>query len=466
MPAHAGRWVTTKGLTIDTDTTSNVGLDRVDRESDTVLRIRPSLGLKRRGGRISMRMIYAPEARFYLQGTNSDHLWHRLRLTADAELVKNIFFLRIKANAGQALIDPASRVGFDSINNPDAFTQSFSLRIIPDLRIPLMRGEFARIRIRPGINYTVTADSAGGEGGINRGGSTTVVSVTSGNYFARMPWSLDYRNDVFDVDSDDNWGRASGTLGYRFDERYTVRFTFGYDSFQSDRAVDSDRQGDGFRWRTTLEWNPGPRTAVTLGIGEAFFGDDWVFNFRHRHKHTAIRASYYKNIEDVTTQLLDTEFIPFEDAFGNEILDPVTGQQLGVEVGTPALVNDVYLLERFRVSLTQGRGRTTATLNVRYDNRDYASSNLDSVDAVGDVILRRSLTPKTTGDLRLKYWDHREDHPDGQDFDEYSARVGFRYRVAERTTIGLYYIYTERTSNIPAQNFDEGRINLRLGISL
>jgi uncharacterized protein (PEP-CTERM system associated) len=463
---QAGRWRTTAGLTLNTDTTDNVGLDALDRETDTVVRLRARLGANRRGGRARLRFAYAPEARYYVNGTQNDEVVHRLRANGDVELVKKIFFLRLDAYANQALIDPRESAGFDTVSNPDAFTQTFGMRITPDFRIPLLRSDFAQVRIRPGINYTFTADSADREDGVRQGGSTTRVNITSGSYFPRMPWSIDYRNDVFDVDRDDSWGRASGTLGYRINSTYRVDFTVGYDSAKVDQGVADDRDTDGFRWRSTLRWTPNARTSLALGVGEAFFGDDWRLDFRHRHKRTSITASYYKNIEDFTTQLLEERTIPFVDPFGNEIVDPLTGEQLGVVVGTPVLVDEIYLVERFRFSISQSRGRTNGTFNVRYDKRDYSVSNLDSEDMVLSLRLNRRLTPKTTGNLRIEYWDSREDSAGGEDFEQYGAQLGFNYRLGPRTSVGLRYRYTDRSSSAPGQNFDEGRFNLNLAFNL
>jgi uncharacterized protein (PEP-CTERM system associated) len=466
LPAHAGRWRTAKGLTINSDTSSNIGLNSVERERDTVIRIRPSLSASRQGGRGSLRFSYGPSVNYYVGGTQSNRIRHRLRANGNAELIKEIFFLRMSATADQRLIDPAGRSGFDGVSNPDSVTQTFGIRITPDLRLPLVRGDFATIRISPGINYSFTADSAdsadGGDG-IRRGGRTTRVNIRSGRFFTRMPWSINYRNDVFDLDSDDSWGRASGTIGYRFSRQYQVNFTVGYDSAQ----IDSGRSdGSGFRWRGTLIWVPTTRTSLSLGFGEAFFGDDWELTLRHRHKHTSITARYYKNIETVTTSILDEQVIRFEDEFGNEILDPITGEELGILVGTPILVDDVFLLERARLSLSRGWGRTNARLSTSYTKRDYDSANLDSEDAILSLNLRRRLAPRTSATLRLAYQDHREDDANRNDFEEYGAQLGFNYALGPRTSVGFRYRYTDRNSSFPEQNFNEGRFNLNLAFRL
>jgi uncharacterized protein (PEP-CTERM system associated) len=326
----------------------------------------------------------------------------------------------------------------------------------------LLKGDFAQVRLRPGINYTLTADSADSDDGIRRGGTTTQLDITSGRFFPRMPWSINYRNDVFDVDKDDSWGRASGTLSYRFSARYRLGLTFGYDSAKRDDG----RDDGGFRWRSTLYWTPGPRTSLSFGIGEAFYGEDWIFTFKHRYKHTSITGRYYKNIETVTTSLLETEVIPLVDPLGNEIVDPITGRQLGVAVGTPALVDDVFLNERFNLRFARSWGRTSGNLSFNFSNRDYDDADLDSEELIVRLGLSRRLAPRTTTSLSVDYWDHREDAENAQDFEEYGAQLSFNYKLGPRTSVGLRYRYTDRDSSIPEQNFDEGRFNLNIGYRL
>lgn len=462
LAVHAGSWTFDKGFTLTSQTTNNVGLNTVDRESDTVILARPSISARRQGGRATARFIYAPRLRYYVGGTQDNRVDHTLRATGDVELVRDIFFLRASARATQSLIDPATGAGFDNVSNPDAFTQNFTFTLTPDIRFPLRAREYATVRIRPGINFVYTADSAGTQDGLNRRGRTTRIDIRSGRFFTRMPWSINYSNDVFDADTDDGIGRVSATLGYRLSERYRFDFTFGYDRGR----YDTDGDSSGIRWRGTFHWRPSRRTSFTLGFGEAFFGDDWTFNARHRHKHSVFTASYSVNVEDAAQTILGQETIVVTDPFGNEITDPVTGEPILFVVGTPILTDDVFINQRFRAGWAWSRGRTNVKLDARVDWRDYQTTDLDTLDGIVDLNLGRRVTRRTSGNLVLRYWDHSEDNPDAQDFYEIGAQLRMNYRLGERASMNLGYTYTDRNSSIPAQDFDEGRVTLGLAFRL
>jgi len=461
LPASASRWMFDKGLDIQSVTTGNVDLAGTDQQSDTVIRARPYLGIRRISGRTKARLFYAPDVRWYLQGTRDSKIGHTLRADSSTELVKRAFFLRLSARASQVLTDPASRAGFDNINNPDAYTQSFVFSVIPDFRLPLVNHKYASARFSPGVNYGFTADAAGGQSGLSQTGSTTRLDIVSGPYFNRMPWYLRYRNDVFDVNREDNWGRLDAGVRYRISANYSLNLSLGYDSL---RTEGQDNQG-GVRWHTTATWSPTARTSLSVGVGEAFFGTDWSLAFRHRYKHTSFTANYYTNVQDVTTELLQRDVVPFEDEFGQVIVDPLEGNPLLVEVNTPYLIDDIYIRHALDGTVAYVRGRTSLRARLWYDARDYQRSPLDTKDARAELVARRRLSRKLSGNLRLDYWSHSEDNPDAQNFDQYGAQLSFGYSLSQKIGLSVGYRWLDRSSSIPDQNYDDGQITFGLSVN-
>jgi len=427
-----------------------------------VLQASASVYATRRGGRANVRFAYSPRLRYYLSGTQNSRVDHRLNANGRVELIENYFFLSANASATQRLINPQDNVGFDNISNPDAFTQTWAFSVVPDIRFPIRGGDFATVRVRPGVNYTVTGNSASGGGRVNTGGRTTRVDIRSGRFFTRFRWNLNYRNDIWDVNSDDGFGRADGTLRYDFNRQYAVSLTLGYDEGRYRTNQDSS----GFRWRSTVYWNPTIRTSLSLGVGEAFYGDDWELRFRHRHKQTIFDASYYVNVEDARQSILDQEVIPLVDEFGNEIENPFTGEPILIVVGTPALIEDVYVQQTFRAGMSTRRGRTNGNLQLRYYDRNYQTLELDTQDATLDFNLGRRLTPRTSGNLNVRYWKHTEEATDANDYDQYSARLSLSYRISQKITSSIGYRYSTRNSAVSDDNFDEGRVDWNLRVNL
>jgi uncharacterized protein (PEP-CTERM system associated) len=455
--AFAAGWRASPGITSRFFFTDNLFLTPNEKESDAVLQVLPSITLRRPGRRVNARLAYGPSLFFYANNSELNNLYHILQGGADMELIERYFFLNVRANANQQLINPRARATFDAVDNPDAFTQTASIRVTPDIRVPVFAGDYANIRIRPGLTYSFAADTVDGvnDGGV--GGRDTQVNITSGPVFTRMPWRLNYRKRLFDSDTNDGFGRADATVGYIFNPRYRADLTLGYD----DGRYASRNATSGVRWRLAGTWTPSQRTLLRVGVGEAFFGGDWELRFRHRHKHSVWTAEYDVDVTNARQEIIDRQVIFFEDPFGNPIIDPITGQRIGVEVGTPALIDDVFVQERFRLGWSWVRGRTNVRLNLRYDRRKYQEVDFGSNDGRLNLNVSRRLTGQLSGRVGLDYWDHNEDDPnDSFDFDQYAARIGFNYQLGPRSNASLDFLRTDRSADNPFQEFSENRVEL------
>lgn len=457
LGTSAAGWRATPGLTGRVFFTDNLFLTSDNKESDTAVQVIPSISAQRKGRRVQARFAYAPSMLLYTNNGDLNNVYHILQANLDTELIERIFFLDVSANANQGLINPRSRAAFDAVNNPDAFTQTASVRVTPDIRIPVARGEYVKVRLRPGLNFSFVADTAGGDRNDGVGGQDSRINVTSGRFFTRMPWSINYRKRVFDSDTNDSFGRLDGKVGYRFNPRIRADVTLGYDKGR----YDARDENSGFRWRLQGTWTPKQRTLLSVGIGEAFFGDDWRLRFRHKHKHSVWRAEYDVKVENAREEIVDSQVVPFEDAFGNPIIDPLTGRREDVDVGSAALVDDVYIRDRFRLGWTWFRGRNKLRLDLRYDRRDYQDLDLDTTDGRVFLNLSRRLSGRLTGRMRFDYWNHDEQDPtDAFDYDQYRALIGVKYRVGSRTNASLDLLRTDRSSENRLEQYTENRLDL------
>jgi uncharacterized protein (PEP-CTERM system associated) len=457
FPASAGRWKFRKNLRVSTYSTGNLFLTESDQISSTVLAVRPGIYLTRRGGRVSARVAYAPSLNFYLDDSSLSRVAHYLTARVNSELIKNYFFLSASARAGQVVNDPLRRASFNAINNPDALSNTFSFTIKPDFRGPLLKaGRYARFRIQPAVNYSYTQNGLTGSVG-----RRTRINVISGPAFARMPWSLNYENDIFDSDTNDGIGRANGRIGFLLSNPWRVDFTLGYDRGR----FRSDSNTKGFRWRSTITYRPTSRSRLSLGIGEAFFGDDWVFRFNHRHKHSVWNVRYDRNVENARQELLNEEFIPLRDEFGEPIEDPVSDLPLGVVVSSPVLIDDVYVRDRLDARWSWFRGRTRANLRARLNRRDYQSLELDETDARASLRLSRRFAPKTSGSTNLQYWSHSEETTELNDFDQYAISMRVNHRLSRILRIGVRYSYIQRSSDSGASNYSDNLFGLDFALN-
>lgn len=456
LPVYAGRWTLRKNLRVSTNSTDNLYLLGSNQVSSSVLSVRPGLYLFRRGGRASVRFAYAPSLNFYLNDSSQNRVAQYLAADASSELIKQYFFLHANARAGQVVSDPLRRSGFDAINNPDALSNTFSFSIRPDIRLPVSSERHVRVRIQPGVGFSYAQN--GLPGGVSR---RTRINVLSGPAFSRTPWSLNYQNDIFDTDTDDGIGGVDGRIGFRINDAWRVDFTLGYDKGR----YTSNSSNSGLRWRSTIRYNPTSRSNISLGIGEAFYGDDWVLRFNHRHKHSVWNISYDRNVENARQELLQEEFIPLIDEFGDPIEDPVSDLPLGVIVSSPVLINDVYVRDQLQARWSWFRGRTRANLRAWVNRRDYQSFDLYETDGRVYLNLSRRFAPKTSGRAWVNYWKHTEEAARVNDFDQYAISMRVTHRIARYLSLGLRYTFTERTSDSGLSDFSDNLLGLDLDLN-
>lgn len=453
------RWTASPGLSGRFFITDNLFLTPDQREGDIGLQVVPSISARRTARRVQVRFAYGPSLVAYANNPDLNDVSHVLQANVDTEIVRRVFFLEIGANANQNLIDPARRATFDSLGDPEASTQTASIRVTPIIHLPLVRREIGEVNIRQGFAYSFAGETAEGETNSGTGGQDTQIDIDSGSLFTRMPWSINYRRRVFDTGTNERFGRLDGSVGYRFDPRLRADLTLGY---EEGRFETSDDNG-GLRWRITGTWTPTTRTSLSLGIGQAFFGTDGRLDFRHRHRHSVWTAKYEVSIENARQEIIDRQVVPFEDAFGNPIRDPLTGEFIGLDVGTAALRDDVFVRDSLRAAWVWSRQRTRLDLSVDYDRRDYQDQDLDTRDARLFATASRRMSARVSASLRLNLWYHEESDPVQElDFDQYRVVVGLNYRLGAKTNAGLNLLRTARNADNPSDEYTENRLDLTL----
>jgi uncharacterized protein (PEP-CTERM system associated) len=461
----SGSWRGTAGLRTGVVFTDNLFLTNDDKESGTILRLRPYVTSSREGNKLQARFSYGPNFLYYPGNDDLNDVQHTLGARLDAELIERYLFLDVRANANQALINPRDRVGFNALGNPDAFAQRASFRVTPRLVLPVFGGRFASVRISPGVGYSFTASTADDNDGLRTPTSDTSVRIVSGPIFTNTPWSINWRRQVFDADEDRGIGSFTTRVGYIFSPRYRFDVVLGYDD-SNDAFRARDGKTSGARWEAIFRWTPNTRARFEFGGGERYFGDTYRFTGRYRHKRWVLRSTYRLTVENVATELEQQEVVPVRDLFGNPIVDPFgSGDVLTTSVTTAALIDDTFLSHRFTLEAQYSKGRNNGSLRWFLTRREYDQSDLDTRDNQLQLRVGRTLSSRLSANAVVNFWDHSEDNDAAFDYLQDALDFYLQYRVGPRANLNARIGRLNRDADASGGDFSENRASLDFSVT-
>ena len=456
----AGDWRGNFGVRSSLIFSDNLFLSSTDPQSGGVVQLRPFVSSTRNGNRVRVRFNYGPSALWYPSQTELNNVRHVLDASVRTELIERYFFLDVVAKANQALINPQVNTGFDSIANSEAFAQTASITVTPRIVLPIGAGRFATVRISPGIGAVWSASTADSNDPARTPVTDTRVTVTSGPMFSTMPWSINWRRQLFDADTDQGFGRFDTRVGYIFSPRYRTDLVLGYDDGD---YVSTNGKSRGGRWEVWFRWTPKPTSRFEIGAGQAYYGNLFRFRANHRHKRWALRSRYDVEVQDATTEILEQQIVPIEDVFGEPIINPITGEEVvTASITTPVLINDTFLRDRFQLSVGYNRGRNSGLMDWWVTRRDYSSSDLDTLDNQLRLTYTRQLSGRLSASAIVRLWDHSEQQDAGFDYWQDGLDLRVNYRLGPRTTLGARIGRQNRDSDAPDGSFSENRVSMDL----
>jgi uncharacterized protein (PEP-CTERM system associated) len=482
----ADGWRGSAGLRAGVDFTDNVLLSQRNPESDAVFLLQPFVNSTWQSRLSSAQLAYGPQFAVYVDHSDLNRAWQYLRAVGSTQLVEDFVGLTVAAQANPTVANQGIRAaGLDPVANPDAWSQTASFSITPTIQFPLVRArDFATVKFNPNINWVGygSTDGRNGLGATDASrafGSASTLSVVSGSYFQRFVWSINYSNTLFDPDYSAGIGRVWGSLGYRFSNKYRVDLILGYDDqyANNDAAAASIGQGGGIRWQPRFTWTPDEDTSATFGVGEAFYGTDWYVSLSRKQRRFVFAVTYNTVVQNARQAVLQQQVIPFQDAFGQPIFDPIGGNQLYQIQTTPTLADATYVSNTLNGMIGfQGR-RTTVTFNFNASSYDYQLTGQETFQSSGSLAATRSLSSKLSGRAELLY--QRNDYGEGQGdaWDQYRLSLGLVYQLGRKGSAGLTYSLSQGSDDsavIPigvggggrTGNYDENRLALSLTYQL
>ena len=482
-PAYstAAEWKISPKLNLLETYTDNVRLaEQGNEKSDFITQINPGILLTGTGARLKVNANYTMQNLFYANENNPNRTVHQLRAGANAELIKNFFFLDSTANISQqniSLLGPLT-TNNENITNNRTTVKTYSIS-------PYVRHNFSNFASTQ-ARYTHNAVYTGVEGLSGRQSDTILLSLTSGSAFRTLGWGLNYSKQKLDIigTSIEN-ERYAGNLRYPISSKFSLTGTSGYQKFGYTSSI--GRTAGSF-WTAGFVWTPSKRTNIIANTGKSFFGNTYTLIASH---HTR-RSTWSLNANQNITTTRDQFLIPATNDTANflnqlwtsKIPDPVMRQQtvdtfirdndLSASIFDPInfLTNRFFLQKRVQASVALSGARNTLILSIFHMLREPQSSGeADNVllgsnnfalngnikQTGANALWSWKISPRTNANIGAIYV-RSNILATGQEDETKTFRVGLTKQIQPKLNGAVNFRHVERTSNQIGSEYRENAI--------
>ncbi|MFH1813660.1 MAG: TIGR03016 family PEP-CTERM system-associated outer membrane protein [Pseudomonadota bacterium] len=400
--AHAENWRVTPTLTTRAITSDNINFSPNDPASDTLVEVNPGVSVRRVSPRINLTAAYTPRYFHYVDETFSSRVSHAFNVNGRFEVIDDLFFMDVRAVAGQQNTSVFNAVPTDNTLSPNQLSNTRTYSITPSFRGKVRLGEVATWS---SSLSTVRTESTGNLG--------SVSSETFNGALEGLPAKLGWRVDVSSTSTESDRGstkreRITGSLIYRPDVSFQLSVRYGFEKgnvFNSGRSPGD--QGFQGTYGAGIVWTPTPRTSIRADIDNRPFANTSSLSATHRMARMSFSATHARTLTNRAQQLLQPSGVV--DRFDSlsllepfaSLTDPIQREQLmtafldsqGISryiVGlSPILTDSVFLQTRSQISLSRVGARNTMSLSLFLTESDSGVGS--PLAATGDDFSRASV---------------------------------------------------------------------------
>jgi uncharacterized protein (PEP-CTERM system associated) len=389
--AEASEWRVTPTVDVRSTYTDNVRLaPRGAERSDFISEFTPGISVSRDGPGLKLNAKYGLQYLTYANDSEGSRIAHQLSATANAELVKNLFFIDGNATVNQQNISALGPQPTDNTNVTENRATVRTYTISPYLRHSF--GSTASSEAR----YTRTSTSAS-TGGLSSGDTDALLmSLNSGPAFRTLGWGLQYsqqKNHFDDAQTIDS-RTTTGSLRYMVSPQFYLTATGGYDRYDYISAGDEPR---GRFYTGGFSWKPTERTSITASAGKRFWGKTYMLESSVRSRMSLWQVSYNEAITTSQAQFAIQTTSSTSDFLNQLFLsskpDPVDRQKAVdlfiFSTGLPPVLsrsvnyftNQFFLQKSLQASVAITGAKNTVVLSL-FNTSRRAQTALSATDAL------------------------------------------------------------------------------------
>ena len=328
-------------------------------QSDIVYEATPFITVQADSGRMNLELYYQLQALGYSKNNSANTVYHQLYADMNLELSEELFFLDLRTTNSQSIVTSTERMPIGNLaisgNRTNVATYTVSPYIsknFSDNTSMLLRGTFTKAYYEDDFITYIDSEIE------NRIYNFSLSNDSETNYIG---WSVGFNRSEFNTNiiPDNFYEDDSLTLTYNKSEQFIPFITVGDEKNSIDQTIMDS--GGGY-WNAGLEWNPTPRTSISVAKGARFYGDTSRFSWETRGRFLTIGVDYD---ETVTSSSI---------LFGGQSPGQIQ-QGTASFAGLEDITASVFISKRFTSRITYQKSKSTISWQVYNDNRKYIATS-------------------------------------------------------------------------------------------
>ena len=467
--AHAGEWRITPnaGLTENFSDNINAAPSGLE-ESEFITSLSSGLSVNGQGSRINLSANYNLQKSYFLENPARNNLTHFLSSNVQTEVIKDSFFLDAFASMSPTVTSNFGRItnrNFIDVggNRADVISYGVTPRAVHHF------GTWATATATTTFSETSASNQNGVGGNLAGSGNNNAftANLSSGRRFSRFNWGVTYRQRKFEANNlEANTNNQPSTLrsttfngGYRINRLLRINGSVGN---ESNEFVGNQNQNNGATWSIGATYTPSRRTSLTGSFGKRSFGSTKNFSFSHRLRRASITGSYSEDLSTTAEVLQRQQQQLFQnrDVFGNPLTTPFNPLDLTNPLlpnTNLSLTNDVFISRNFNSSIGYQYRLNTFSLGVFRSEQE--SGRTQAVEkAIGtNFSWSRPLGKRLSSSLNVN---HQNRSGDAQQESTQALFItpSLSYRLGSHVSTRLSYAYSQNTSDLGTNDFQENSV--------
>lgn len=277
-------------VALSTTYTNNAKLASVDRRSDVIVEVRPSIRIVSNGGAVRGTLDYSLRSFAYVNGTSDNRLQNVLNTRGSVEIVSDRAFVDFGGSISREAISAFGVQTADSSRVSANTAQQSRYNISPYVRGRIDELANYEIRYSHLNSFSDAQQASDGDVQINTWRATANKEYPG----KKLGWSLEASSENIDykVARSIQADRLRGVFTLIASPQIRMHLSGGSEA-NNYTSLDDRNYAN---WGAGLRWYPTDRTAVEADSERRFFGEGHRFSFNHRMERTAWRLSDIKDV--------------------------------------------------------------------------------------------------------------------------------------------------------------------------